>query len=214
MSQIRKTAALVAATAVLGGGGIGVAQAASANSSGSDGPRAGHHGGGPASSTQLAAIAKQLGVSSAELKAAIDAGRPAKPADGARGDGMATALATALGVDADKVREILDANRPARPARLQGSPPAGAGMRTAGRPDGRPQHDNTRLVAALASGLNIDTATVKAALAKIDAAHKADHGKREAAMYASIAKELGLTRGAVRAAFDANRPAMPARPMR
>lgn len=145
MSRIRKTAALVSATALLGGGGIGAAQAASSSSSGSHGHPAGHRGGGPASSTQLAAIAKRLGVTSAELRAALDASRPQRPnggdrRDGARGDGV-------------------------------------RGDRTA----------------------------------KTDAARRAKHAEREAALYAAIAKELGLKRDAVKAAFEANRPAMPAR---
>jgi hypothetical protein len=108
---------------------------------------------------------------------------------------MATDLAKALGADATKVKAILDANRPARPAR--GTTP---GTRPA-------KPDNTKLVAALASGLNIDAATVKAAFAKLDAAHKDDHGDRESAMYAAVAKQLGVSADAVRAAFEANRPA-------
>jgi hypothetical protein len=128
---------------------------------------------------------------------------------------MASALATALGTDLDKVQEILDANRPARPARPQGSAATRSGTRPAGRRGGRPtMRDNTKLIAALASGLDIDTATVKAAFAKIEAARNADHVKREAAMYAAIAKKLDLTSDAVQAAFEANRPALPARSTR
>jgi hypothetical protein len=217
MSRIRKTAALVSATALLGGSAVGIAQAASSSSTGSDGPPAGHRQGGPVPTAQLDAIAKQLGVTTTQLKAALDASRPAKPADGKpgdgkRGDGMATELAKALGVDVSKVTAILDANRPARPAngaRPSGPPPAAPSGTTGGRP---PRHDDTKLVAALASGLDIDTAKVKAAFATIEAAHKADHGDHDGDMFAAVAKQLGLSTATVKAAFEANRPAMPARP--
>ena len=83
-----------------------------------------------------------------------------------------------------EIQTILDANRPAKPAGARparGAKPAGA----------RPS--NTKLVAALANGLDIDEATVKAAFAKIEAAQKAEHTARAATMYAALAKELGLT---------------------
>ncbi len=114
---------------------------------------------------------------------------------------MASELAAALGADVAKVREILAANRPAKPARGT----AGA------RPARGAKPSQTKLVAALASGLNLDTATVKAAFAKLDAARRAEHTAREAAMYAAVAKALGLETAAVKAAFEANRPAKPAR---
>ncbi len=203
MSRIRTTAAALSAAALIGTGGMTAAQAATSNSSSSP-ARPAHRHGGPLSSAQLGAIATQLGVTTAQLKAAMQAGRPAKPAGGAGPggpggpDGMATDLAKALGADATKVKAILDANRPDRPAR--GTTP---GTRPA-------KPDNTKLVAALASGLNIDDATVKAAFAKLDAAHKDDHGDRQAAMYAAVAKQLGVSADAVQAAFEANRPARPA----
>ena len=198
MSRIRMTAA-----ALIGAGGLTAAQAATSSSSSSP-ARPAHRHGGPLSSAQLGTIANQLGVTTAQLKAAMQAGRPAKPAGGARPggpggpDGMATDLAKALGADVTKVEAILDANRPARPAR--GTTP---GTRPA-------KPDNTKLVGALASGLNIDEATVKAALAKLDAAHADDHGDRQAAMYAAVAKQLGVSADAVQAAFEADRPARPA----
>jgi protein-disulfide isomerase-like protein with CxxC motif len=206
MSRFQKMTATVSAVALLGAGGLSAAQAATgtsaAKSSSSARPH-GKRGGGPMATAQLAAIAKTLGVTSAQLKAAMDASRPAKPTGDRpdRGAGMATELATALGVDVAKVTAILDANRPAKPA-AGTRPPQGA------RP-ARP--DNSKLVTALATGLGIDEATVKAAFDKLDAAHKADHSARETAMYATVAKELGLTSDAVKAAFDANRPAKPAK---
>lgn len=62
--------------------------------------------------------------------------------------------------------------------------------------------------AALASSLNVDTATVKAAFAKIEAARKADHAAREAA-HAALAAQLNVSTAAVKNAFEANRPAKP-----
>ena len=125
---------------------------------------------------------------------------PAKPTgDGPRGDrgAMASELATALGVTTAQVQTILDANRPVRPA--------------AGTPGTRPPRgarpSNTKLIAALAGGLNLDEATVQAAFDKIDAAHQAEHAARDAAMYTALAGKLGVSADAVKAAFEANRPA-------
>ena len=200
MPRIRKTAAIVTAAALIGGGGLGVAQAAT----GDGGSRPARSGppGGPMNGTSLANIASTLGVTTAQLRAALEANRPAKPAKAARGaDGMASELAAALGVDVADVREILAANRPSRGARgTNGArPPRGA----------KPSH--ARLIAALARGLNLETATVKAAFTKIEAARKAEHTAREAAMYAAVAADLGLSADAVKAAFEANRPARPTR---
>jgi hypothetical protein len=201
MSRLRKITATVSAVALLGAGGLSAAQAATTSKDSTTSSAARAHGkrpGGPMSRAQLAAIAKTLGVTSAQLKAALDASRPANPS-GTRPDPgaeMATALASALNVDVADVKAILDANRPPRPA---------AGTKPSGARPARP--DQSKLVAALASGLNIDAATVKAALDKIEAAHEAEHATREAAMYAAVAKELGLSTDAVKAAFEANRPA-------
>jgi hypothetical protein len=195
--RIRKATAIVTAAALVGTGGIGAAQAATSSGDGANRPA--HRHGGPLSTTQLSAIAEQLGVTTVQLRAALQASKPAKPAGGAaRGDGMATALASALGADVARVRAILDANRPAKPAR------GGAA-----RPPARP--DSTKLIAALASGLDMDTTTVRAAFAKIDAARKAEHAAREAAMYAAVGSELNLSSETVKAAFEANRPVKPAR---
>jgi hypothetical protein len=206
MSRIRSITAAVTAVAVMGAGGLGVADAAtssgtttkSTTSSSSTVKRNGKPGPRAMSATTLAAIAKAIGVSSADLKAAMDANKPAKPtgtkAD--RGAGMAADLASALGVQTSAVQTILDANRPAKPA--DGTKPA---------PGTKP--DESKLVAALASGLNLSEATVTAALTKLHAAHEADHTAREAAMYAAIAKKLNVDAATVRAAFEANRPAPP-----
>ncbi len=203
MSRIRKATAIVSVAALVGTGGLGAAQAASSGAAGSSGDRPAQRHGGPLSSAQLSAIADQLGVKSAELKAALTAAKPARPAAGAagaRGDGMATALAAALGADVTKVKQILDANRPAKPTSAQ--------RRSGARP---PQPDTTKLVAALASGLDLDAATVKAAFAKLEAARKADHAGRKGAMHAAVAAQLNVSADAVKTAFEANRPARPTR---
>ncbi|MDP1849328.1 MAG: hypothetical protein Q8K79_16170 [Solirubrobacteraceae bacterium] len=202
MSRIRKTTALVAAAALLGGGGLGAAQAATGDGARPDRSVRSAQG-GPMNSASLAKIASTLGVTAAQLRAALEANRPAKPARAARGaDGMASELAAALGVDVADVQEILAANRPAKPARgTQGARRAARGAKPS----------NTKLIAALASGLNLDAATVRAAFTKIEADHRAAHAAREAATYAAVAQQLGLETAAVKAAFAASRPAKPAR---
>ena len=52
---------------------------------------------------------------------------------------------------------------------------------------------------------------MRAAFTKIEAAHRAEHTAREAAMYAADASDLGRSADAVKAAFEANRPARHAR---
>jgi hypothetical protein len=52
---------------------------------------------------------------------------------------------------------------------------------------------------------------VTAALAKLEAAHRAEHAARHAAQYAAIAKTLGVEASAVQSAFEAVRPAKPTR---
>ena len=206
MSRIRKITAAVSVAALVGAGGISAANAASSSSDGPSGSRPAHSAprpNGPLSATQLHAIARTLGVTSAQLKAALDATRPAKRPRGERPDrgaGPAGDLATALGVDVAQVKRILDANRPSRPA---------AGARKNGKP-GKPS--DSKLVAALASGLNIDRATVQAALDKLHAARKAEHDARESAMYAALSAKLGVSADAVKAVLVANRSTKPGRP--
>jgi hypothetical protein len=210
MSPIRKIAAVASTLALVGTAGLGVANAADQTASGSSTTgttRPAPPRGGPGlTSAQLDAIAAKLGVTSAKLQSAIAADRPARPSGsrrGERGDGMAAELATALGADASKVAAILDANRPARPA--AGTAPSSPGQRpSAGGPD------KSTLIAALASGLGLDQATVKAAFDKLDAAHEAEHQARDNARYAALAKTLGVDADKVAAAFEAVRPAKPA----
>jgi N-formylglutamate amidohydrolase len=208
MSRISRITAAVSVAALVGAGGISAAGAASAASEGSPGARPARSGprpGGPMPAAHLRAIARALGVTTAQLEAALDANRPPKPAADApadRGTGLARDLATALGVEVAQVKTILDANRPAKPA---------PGARKKGK---RHKPDQAKLIAALASGLNLDQATVRAAFDKIDAAHQAEHASRDATMYTAIAAKLGVTADAVKAAFEANRPAERGRPAR
>jgi hypothetical protein len=203
MSRLRSITASLTAVAVLGAGSLSVAQAASTSSSTTSttaSTTAAERNARPPqramSATTLAAIAKTLGITSAELKAAMDANKPAagtKPAKGAKGASLAKDLAAALGVKKSAVQTILDSGRPAEPA---------AGT----KPTPGTKLDDAKLAAALATGLKLDEATVTAALAKLHAAHEADHD----AMFTAIAKTLGLDAAKVQAAFEANRPAPPA----
>jgi hypothetical protein len=190
--RTRKLAAVLSATALLGGAGVGIADAAKTTSgtrSSQSAPPGGHRG-GMLPGSALTRIATALGVSSADLKAALEANKPARPATDPRA-GFAADIADALGVETPAVQTILDANRPtSKPAK--GAKP-----------------DPTKLIAALADGLNLDTATVTAAFDKLDAAHEADHTARESAMYAALASALDKTAAEVQAAFEANRPAKP-----
>jgi hypothetical protein len=161
-----------------------------------DGRRGGPGGrghGGPGSHADLAAVAKKLGVTTTQLQSALDRARPADAGKdrGDRGADRAAALAKALGVDTADVQKILDANRPSRDA---GGPGRGT------RPD------DSALISALAKGLNKSEADVKAAVAKAEQAHQAEHQARETAMYAAVAKALGKDTADVKAAFQAARP--------
>jgi hypothetical protein len=205
MSPFRKIAAVASTIALVGTAGLGVASAADQSASGSStattrpdrGPRGGHE----LTAAQLQSIASKLGVTTTQLQAAIAANRPARPTGARtdRRDGMATELATALGADATKVASILEANRPARPS----APPSSSTQRPA-------KPDDSALVTALASGLNLEQSAVEAALAKVQAAHQAEHEARDAARYAVLAKTLGVDAAKVKGAFEAVRPAPPA----
>lgn len=181
------TAALVPTAAI--GVGSAVAQSGDTTTTTQSGAANGPRGHGP----DTAKLAAKLGVSETQLKAAMDATRPTgKPPTGDPGAGLANDIAKALGVSTDKVKTILDANRPAKST-------------TRPAPGTRP--DMSGLVSALSSGLGIDKATVQAALDKQEAAHKADHTARDAAMAAALAKQLNLDTATVQSALTALRPA-------
>lgn len=191
--RIRRYTAVLGTAALVGGSGLGIAQAqdTSTDRSKTDRPARGP------SSADLTALADRLGVSTARLQAAMEATRPARPSggrrEGRRGSDMAAALASALGVQTAQVKAILDDNRPTSHPR-RGTRP-----------------DRTALVPALVSGLNTSEADVRAALATVDAAHRAEHEARDARRAAALARELGLSTETVAAALEATRPARPPR---
>ena len=131
---------------------------------------------------ELRALARELGVSRAKLRAALDAvGAGDRPDKGS----LTADLAEALGVEESAVEEILEANGP----RGRHGGPGGPGD----------------LVEALAGGLNIDEAKVEGALETL-------HEQRHDAFAAAIAEELGLDAADVEAALEAIRPGPPQRP--
>jgi hypothetical protein len=186
-----KFAAVVATTALVAVVGAGAAAQAKSAAGTSSTSTSAHRGPGAA---DVSALAAKLGVTVTRLRAAFDAARPARPAAGAKPgsgpgkDDLAATVATALNVETSKVQAILDANRPTT------------------RPAAGTNPDRTALVSALAAGLNVGAADVTAALAKADAAHKAQHDAHDKVMAAAIARELGLDTATVQAAL-ATRPA-------
>jgi hypothetical protein len=132
--HLPRVAAGICALVLAGGAGLAVSQARSdsalpaggASGQGGPGPRA---PGGPGAGgfMDVFALAKELGVSTTKLEAAMKAARPAGDpgAGGPRGDGdMAAALAKALGLSEARVSAALEAVRAQRP---DGAPPGGAG---------------------------------------------------------------------------------------
>jgi hypothetical protein len=191
---VRKTFALLAvmAAAAAGGAAYAGAQGDSGGDQGGDrsaqqrpdrGP-GGCHGPGMHQRQELRALARELGVSRAKLRAALNAVGAGDRPD--KGD-LAAELAQALGVDESAVQEILDANRPEGRGGPRG--PGGPGD----------------LVEALASGLNIDESKVEDALESL-------HEQRRSDFAAALAKELGLDAADVEDALDSFRPGPPPRP--
>jgi hypothetical protein len=205
--QLRKITAALSTAALVSGAGLGVAQAQSSDTNTDRAPKQAHRGPGGPDAAQLKTLADKLGVTTAKLKAAFAAVRPAPPAAGSKpreGDHAAD-LAKALGVETSAVQKILDANRPAKPNGARPAPGSAPAPGTA-----RPKPDQSKLIAALATGLKLDQATVQAAFDKLEASHRADHDARDTAMAAALAKQLGLEADAVEAALDATRPPKPA----
>lgn len=185
-NRIRRIAIITGASVLASTGATALASAQSSDTTSqatSTTKQARPHGRAPKlTDAQLQTVASKLGVTVDALKAAMSATRPAQPAK----NGFAADLASALGVETSAVQTILDANRPTTPP-ARGTKP-----------------DDAKLVAALADGLKLDSATVQAALDKLHATH--GPGARDAA----LAKALGKTTAEVKAAFDSVRPARPA----
>ena len=199
MFRTRRLVTALAATALVGGTGFTVAEAAkNGNGNGNNQHQrvGGKHRGGPIPTAAVTAIAETLGVSAADLKAALEAHRPQRPSGGQRPGPrrLAADIAEALGVDTAQVTPILEAYRPSKP---QGRPGRGV-------PPARPDH--TALIAALADGLDIDQSTVQAAFDKLESDREAEHETRHQALYAAVAEALGKTTAEVQAAFEENRP--------
>lgn len=190
-----KIAAVLASTALTAGAGIGVANAASSGNTSSSTTEQQRRGPTGPSTAQLQKLAAELGVTTAQLRTALESGRggfgekPRKGQRPGRGD-LAAALAKELGVTESAVLTILDANRPAKPkATRAGTTPPARGQRP-------PRPDESKLVAALADGLKLDSAKVKAAGEKVhaaeEAAHDAEHAARETERATALAKALGI----------------------
>jgi Spy/CpxP family protein refolding chaperone len=186
---IRKTLATLAvmAAAAAGGAAYAGAQDDSGSSSGDRSaqqrPDRGPGGcdGRGMHRRNIAALARELGVTRAQLRAALNAVGAGDRPD--KGD-LAADLAAALGVEESAVEEILEANRPDGPR----------------GPGGPGRHGD--LVEALASGLNIDEAKVEDALGQL-------HEQRRDAFAAALAEELGLDAADVEEALDSFRPGPP-----
>ena len=194
--RIRRFTALVGTAALVSGAGLGVAQAQDTTTTPAKPAKSARPHGGP-SAAQVKALAEKLGVSTTELRSAMAATRPSRTAGARRGGpgDMAAAIATALDADPAKVQSILESSRP-----VDAAPP---------KPGTKP--DTTALVAALATGLGLEQSVVSDAVAKVEAAKRAEHEARHAEMAAALAEKLGLTTAKVQAALEATRPAKPAR---
>jgi len=228
-SKTGRATALLTAVALVGGGyaigtsGDGSAGAASSTTTpnrtadANRGPgRGGPHG------PNLAALASRLGVTQARLRTALNSIRPVGgPRPGARPPGPpppgfrpghrppggpggprgghetadGTALATALGTDRAKT---IAAVRKAE-----------AAEHAAGRRG--PQEDTAAQAKIIAAELDVDVdeAKVKAALDKLEAAHRARHEQRETRFATALAKALNLDVDKVKAALRATRPPPP-----
>jgi hypothetical protein len=154
----------------------------------------GHGGpGGPGGGhVDTTALATSLGVTEAELQAALD---KVRPANGDRDDqrtARTAAIAKALGQSTADVQAVLDANRPDPPA-------AGSMTQRPAKPD------ESALAKALAAKFGISQDKAQAAL---DAAH-GDKGDRGDELAAALAKEFGLDATKVKSALEAQRPVHP-----
>jgi hypothetical protein len=159
-------------------------------------------------------LAKALGVTQAQLDAALAKLRPARRAG--PGD-PAQALASKLGIDAAKVRVAFDALRARGPQ--AGDPLASlakalgvdeAELRAAmqavgprGGPGPHPHPDDTAFAGDLAKALGLDASKVKAALAKLRTQAEADHKAKEDKLASALAAKLGLDATKVKDALAA-----------
>jgi Clp amino terminal domain, pathogenicity island component len=159
-------------------------------------------------------LAQALGVTQAQLDAALTKLRPARRADPGE---PAQALASKLGIDAAKVRAAFDALRAKGPQ--AGDPLASlakalgvdeaklrAAMQAAGPrggPGPHPHPDDTAFAGDLAKALGLDASKVEAALAKLRTRAEADHKAKEDKLASALAAKLGLDANKVKDALAA-----------
>lgn len=162
----------------------------------------------------LAAMAKKMGVTSAELKKALDSLRPAK-GDGPGGPEL-SALAKELGVSSTKLQAAFEKVRPSDAGPPPGGPPPGGrfdrdGDRGGPGP-GDPEKDGNRpdgpaaaFAAALAKELGLKTADVQAAFKKVRSEDQATESARRGAFVKALANKLGISTAKVEAALGSKR---------
>lgn len=170
-----------------------VTSVSEARAGGGPGGRGGHGG----LKADVAAVAKDLGVTEAKLQAAVDAARPDKTtADKTdRGAQSAAAIASSLGESTADVTAVIDSVRAAD---------------SDGHRGGGLKGDSTALVAALVKKFSVTTEKAQAAVDAAQKAHDAERTARQSALYAAVAKTLGKSAADVQKAFEANQPTKPA----
>jgi biotin operon repressor len=200
---VRMKATALLATGALAGGAATVITQAGADSppKGGDGPSTGQREQWrQRGEDRLAALAKDLGVSSATLRTAFgkvrDQLREDRPEKGEPG----ADLAKALGVSGDDLRTALRALRQDDSLR----PKRGDRTRKPTEADRAKLRD--AFAAALAKKLGIDQAKVTAAFAQLEKDHQAQRATRRSALAAALAKQLGKSTADVEKALAANLP--------
>ena len=147
MSRFRKTTAVAASVALVASGGLGAAQAATSSKDRAASPSQQRPGKRGPSTAELDAIASKLGITTAQLRSAMQATRPAKPTGERPGRPDQTVLvktlADELGVEQSAVKAALDK------------------VEAVHRAEHEQRH--TAMYTALAEKLGLEVAAVKAA---------------------------------------------------
>jgi transcriptional regulator with XRE-family HTH domain len=141
--------------------------------------RADHH------TAIAAALAKELNLEAADVRAALEKVHPRPGARRTRRPlrSMESALAKELGVSTARLREAFRSIKP----EVRRGPFAGD-------------------LAALAQAMGVETAKLEAAFEKLRAEHEAEHEQRRAAFAKALADKLGLAQGKVEDALEAGGP--------
>ncbi|HEX8074190.1 MAG TPA: Clp protease N-terminal domain-containing protein [Thermoleophilaceae bacterium] len=234
----RQTAAVLAGAVVLASGAYAIGStsgdgSATAKKSGSSASARGDGRRGP-HGPDLAALAKALGVETADLRAALEDIRASrKPPSGDPRDGFIKDFAAAIGLPEDKVRAAFESVGPPKgaprrgkrfrrgPHGPMGGPPPGGPMGGPpppggpGGPGGPPPPDGRRgrhvgppadVVSKLAKALGVEEADVKAAFEKLRTKHEAEETARRDEFASDLAKRLGLDVQKVKDALESVRP--------